>query len=95
VNAGSDQGVVLGILYTLSDASFTDPDNDGPWSYTIEWGDGSTSTGSTSSQGSVTGSHNYLLPGTYQITVTVTDSHGAAGSGSKLLTVGSPPAFLR
>jgi len=87
--------MTLGALYALSDASFSDPDNDGPWSYTIEWGDGSTSTGSKSSQGSVTGSHNYLLPGTYQITVTVTDNHGAAGSDSKLLTVGAPPALPR
>ena len=89
VNAGSDQGVLLGISYALSDASFSDPDNDGPWSYTIEWGDGSTATGSKSSQGSITGVHNYLLPGTYQITVTVTDNHGAAGSDSKLLKVGT------
>jgi hypothetical protein len=89
VNAGSDQGVVLGVSYALSDASFSDPDNDGPWSYTIEWGDGSTATGSKSSQGSLTGAHNYLLPGTYQITVTVTDNHGAAGSDSKLLKVGT------
>ena len=87
--------MTLGVLYALSDASFSDPDNDGPWSYTIEWGDGSTSTGSKSSQGSVTGSHNYLLPGTYQITVTVTDNHGAAGSDSKLLTVGALPALPR
>jgi hypothetical protein len=89
VNAGSDQGVVLGVSYALSDASFSDPDNDGPWSYTIEWGDGSTSTGSKSSQGSLTGTHNYLLPGTYQITVTVTDNDGAAGSDAKLLKVGT------
>ncbi len=95
VNAGSDQVVLLGMPYALSDASFSDPDNDGPWPYTIEWGDGSTSAGSKSNQGSLTGAHNYLLPGTYQITVTVTDNHGAAGSDSKLLTVGSLPAFTR
>jgi len=87
--------VLLGMPYALSDASFSDPDNDGPWPYTIEWGDGSTSAGSKSNQGSLTGAHNYLLPGTYQITVTVTDNHGAAGSDSKLLTVGSLPAFTR
>jgi len=95
VNAGSDQAVLLGVSYALSDASFSDPDNDGPWLYTIEWGDGSTSTGSKSNQGSLTGAHNYLLLGSYQITVTVTDNHGAAGSDSKLLTVGSLPAVPR
>ena len=95
VNAGSDEAVLLGVSYTLSDASFSDPDNDGPWLYTIAWGDGSTSTGSKSSQGSITGAHNYLLPGSYQITVTVTDNHGAGGSDSKLLTVGSLPTLPR
>ena len=85
--------MLVGLLYALPDASFSDPDNDGPWLYTIEWGDGSTSTGSKSSQGSLTGAHNYLLLGSYQITVTVTDNHGAAGSDSKLLTVGPRPAF--
>jgi len=80
-------------MYALSGASFSDPDNDGPWSYTIDWGDGSSSSGSSSSQGSLTGSHNYLLPGPYRVTVTVTDNHGASGSDSKVLTVGSVPAL--
>ena len=95
VNAGADQGVLLGVLYTLPDASFSDPDNDGPWSYTIDWGDGSPSVGSVSSQGSLTGAHNYVLPGPYQITVTVTDNHGATGSDLKVLTVGSVPVLNR
>jgi glucose/arabinose dehydrogenase len=89
VNAGADGTVLVGILYALSDASFSDPDNDGPWSYTISWGDGSSSSGSQSGQGPLTGTHNYLLPGTYTITVSMTDSHGARGSDSKILTVGS------
>ena len=93
VNAGSDETVLLGVMYALSGASFSDPDNDGPWSYTIDWGDGSSSSGSSSSQGSLTGSHNYLLPGPYRVTVTVTDNHGASGSDSKVLTVGSVPAL--
>src|SRR5207249_3990491 len=36
VNAGSDATVLLGLLYT-EQATFSDPDNDGPWSYTISW----------------------------------------------------------
>ena len=91
VNAGSDQAMTLGVSYALSGASFSDPDNDGPWSYTIDWGDGSSSSGNRSSQGSLTGAHNYLVPGTYQITVTVRDSHGATGSDSRILTVGLTP----
>ena len=95
VNAGSDQSVLLGVLYSLPDASFSDPDNDGPWSYTIDWGDASSSSSSRTSQGSLPGTHNYLLPGTYRITVTVTDHHGASGSDLKLLTVGSLPVLNR
>jgi len=85
VNAGSDQTVLLGVLYSLS-ASFSDPDN-GPWSYTINWGDGSSSSGSKSSTGTISASHNYILIGSYTIRVTVTDSRGASGSDTKALTV--------
>src|SRR5437879_2850746 len=95
VNAGSDQSVLLGVLYSLPDASFSDPDNDGPWSYTIDWGDASSSSSSRPSQGSLPGTHNYLLPGTYRITVTVMDHHGASGSDLKILTVGSLPVLNR
>ena len=87
VNAGSDQTVLLGLLYTLS-ASFSDPDN-GPWSYTINWGDGSSSSGTRSSQGTISATHNYLI-GRYTIRVTVTDSRGASGSDTKGLTVVAP-----
>src|SRR5437667_199679 len=85
VNAGSDQTVLLGILYSET-ASFSDPNNDGPWSYTINWGDGSSTSGSTSSQGTISASHSYLL-GSFTIRVTVADSHGASGSDAKVLTV--------
>jgi len=95
VNAGSDHSALLGVAYTLSDASFSDPDNDGPWSYTIDWGDASSSSSSRPSQGSLPGTHNYLLPGTYRITVTVMDHHGASGSDLKILTVGSLPVLNR
>src|SRR5205823_2301627 len=40
VNAGGDQGVLIGALFSLSGASFTDPDHNGPWTVTIDWGDG-------------------------------------------------------
>ncbi len=77
--------ILVGLLYQLS-ASFTDQDGDGPWSYNIDWGNGSESS-STSSQGAINASHTYLLPGSYLIRVTVTDSHGLSGSGEATLTV--------
>ena len=86
VNAGPDQSVLLGLFYSLS-ASFSDPDNDGPWSYTINWGDGSSSSGTRSTQGPFSAGHNYLLPGGYTIRVSVKDSHWATGSDTKVLTV--------
>jgi PKD repeat protein len=86
VNAGADETVLLGVLYTLN-ASFSDPDN-GPWTYTINWGDGSTSSGSKSSAGTITAGHTYLgLLTTRTITVTVTDSKGASGSDQKVITL--------
>jgi len=84
VNAGPDQTVLLGALYTLN-ASFSDPDN-GPWTYTINWGDGSTSSGNRSSAGSFSVAHTYSglsLLGTRTIRVTITDSRGASGSDTK------------
>ena len=78
--------VAVGVLYGLQ-ASFSDPDNDGPWTYTIDWGDGASGGGTASSPGSINATHTYLVPGSYRIGVTVTDSRGAAGSGAATLTV--------
>jgi len=89
VNAGADEKAVNGLFYTLN-ATFGDPDNNGPWSYRIDWGDGSTTTGTASSAGSISAGHNYVspLPSSYTIRVTVTDSRGASGSDTKVFTVG-------
>jgi PKD repeat protein len=87
VNAGPDETALTGLLYTLN-WSFSDPDN-GPWSYTIDWGDGATTTGSASSPGSLSNGHTYVtvLPHNYTVTVTVVDSNGASGSDSKVVSV--------
>jgi len=88
VNAGPNDTAITGLLYSIS-PSFTDANNDGPWSYRIDWGDGSVSTGTLTSQGSWTVGHTYviILPRSFTITVTVTDSHGASGSGTKVVSV--------
>jgi hypothetical protein len=84
VNAGPDERLLLGVLYNLR-WSFSDPDN-GPWQYTINWGDGSSSSGTVSDAGSYTKGHSYLL-GTFTIRVTVTDSKGASSSDTKRVSV--------
>jgi hypothetical protein len=86
VNAGGNQSAVVAVLYQLN-ASFTDQDGDGPWTYAINWGDGTSQTGTLSAQGAIGPTHTYVLTGVYTITVTVTDSHGASGSDSKSLNV--------
>ena len=81
VNAGSGGTILIG-SFTLN-ASFTDQDHDGPWSYSIDWGDGSSpDTGTRTSEGSISKSHSYGLEllGKHDVTVTVTDSHDLSGS---------------
>ena len=60
--------------------TFTDPDN-GPWSYTFQWQDGTT-TGSRSKAGSFSASHTYRTAGVFNVTLTVTDKPGAVGTSN-------------
>ena len=86
VNAGSDVRMLPG-FFTLR-ASFQDPGvTDAPWSYRIDWGDGTSSSGTRSSQSSITSDHLYLLPGTYHVVVSVTDKDGATGSDEVSVTI--------
>jgi hypothetical protein len=90
VGAGGDQTVLVSLLFSLSGASFSDPNHDGPWSVTIDWGDGTSTSFTTSSEGSLDRSHSYpvtLLPHEYRLTVTVVDAHGARSSASKTVHV--------
>jgi len=88
VNAGPDQTAITGLLYSFS-WSFSDANNNGPWSYTVDWGDGSRSTGTVSSQGTYSAGHTYiiLLPRSFTIRVTVTDAAGASASDTKVVNV--------
>src|SRR5439155_205708 len=82
VFTGANQTATTGSPFTLS-ATFSDPGgNDGPWAYSIDWGDGSAATlGSATSQTSpISATHTYAAPGTNTIRVTVTDKDGGAGS---------------
>jgi probable HAF family extracellular repeat protein len=64
-------------------ASFADPDN-GPWSYKLDWGDGSATAGNASNAGTIPGvsPHVYARTGSFKAKLTVTDGKGAAGSST-------------
>ncbi len=89
VIAGPDQNPGVGLLFNLSGASFSDPDHDGPWTVTIDWGDGSQPLTFQASEGPINGSHSYtgVALTEYTLTVTVVDAHGNRNSASKKVTV--------
>jgi len=92
VDAGTDERVGLGELVTLN-TTFTDPGTDAPWSYSVDWGDGSVDGGSTTSQSIPTApSHTYAALGDYVVNVTVTDARGGAGSDHVTAMVRAPSA---
>ena len=73
-------------------ATFSDPGAlDAPWAYTISWGDGKApKTGTKSRQDPISGKHDYKVPGTYVVRVTVTDKDGGIGSDELILTIHKP-----
>lgn len=95
VAAGADAGVFSGEAYDLS-STFSDPGvNDDPWTYTVDWGDGTSDSGSSSDQSAaITGGHTYLVPGDYTVTVTVTDEDGGVGSDELTVTVRAVPVAI-
>ncbi len=60
--------------------TFTDPDN-GPWSYTIIWGNGRT-TGTSATAGAITATRTYTKAGTFNVRLIVTDAMGAADTSN-------------
>src|SRR5213592_3306156 len=95
VSAGPDITTNPGDTVTLS-ASFSDPDpSDGPWGYTINWGDGTSSTGSTASQTApIPATHVYAGAASFRVTVTVTNNGGISGVDTVAVTVVAPPVLV-
>jgi hypothetical protein len=67
---------------------FKDPGvRDAPWAYSVSWGDGSLTTGTTLTQsGVITLSHTYAQVGKFSISMTVTDKDGGTGKSNTVLT---------
>jgi PKD repeat protein len=91
VNVPASLAATAGSPVALA-ATFSDPGTrDSPWSYTINWGDGTAfTTGSVTSQTGITAAHTYAAAGSNTATVTVTDKDGGSGSGQTLVTVAQP-----
>ena len=71
-------------------AAFTDAGTGDTHTAVWDWGDETSTTASVDEaegSGTVTGSHAYVLPGTYTATCTVTDSDGDTVEGTVLVTV--------
>jgi hypothetical protein len=76
-----------GMNLTGSVATFTEPDVSSPGAFTaqIDWGDGTTTSGSIGGQNgsfTVSGNHAYLSPGDFTFTVTVTKTGAPNGTAS-------------
>ena len=92
VNAGSDAWVMPGSTFTMN-GSFTDPGNDGPFAWNVDWGDGSVpSTGSAAAVGAINATHVYATVSRFTATLTVTDVQGASGSDQADVLTNQPSA---
>jgi PKD repeat protein len=81
-NVVIDAPVCTARTCTLSATTSTDPDGDA-FTYLWDFGDGSTSTVATPS-------HLYLADNTYTVTLTLTDTWGAANSTTRQVTIAEP-----
>jgi len=88
VNAGSDASLISGETFNFS-GTFSDPGVvDNPWNWSISWGFGSNTVGSTNSQASpILASVQVCAAGTYNVVLTVTDKDGGVGMDNRTLTV--------
>ena len=86
VNAGGNAVVQQGTLFTRT-CSFTDLPGDGPWTATVNYGDGTGIQPLALNGQSFTLSHIFANAGTFTTTVTVTNRNGVSGSFSYLVTV--------
>jgi PKD repeat protein len=90
VSAPPNQTVhaVSGHWHVEETASLTDPNvpSDGPWTWTVNWGDGHSDSGAAPTQGAFAFAHDYLAPGTYNVGIEVKSASGQVGPGGFSVT---------
>ena len=97
-SAGTSVTAQAGTAFTGTLATFTDADPGGTasdYSATINWGDGSISSGTISSgagEFQVVGTHTYAAGGSYAITVSIADAGGASTIAHGTATVNAAPS---
>lgn len=66
--------------FGLTETMFTDPGTDDTHTALIDWGDGTTSTGTAAAGNIPATGHVYTTPGVYPVTVTLTDDDGGSAT---------------
>jgi PKD repeat protein len=89
VNNVANGSVPLEAPYTLS-PTFSDTTDHSPWSYEVDWGDGTSSTGTKTTTGAINANHTYASQGGYSVRVTVTNERGKSGQASATVSVTDP-----
>jgi hypothetical protein len=89
VDAGPDHDAISGDVVS-KEISFSDAGtSDAPWEYTIDWQDGTIDVGATTDQTlPIVASHQYFLPGEYNVEVCITDKDNGVGCDHQVVTVG-------
>jgi hypothetical protein len=99
VHAGGNVTLDPGDLWTRNGKSFTDSDSTS-WTGKVDYGDGTGNQDLTLYNvvadvgGSFDLSHTWTAPGTYTVTVSITDNGGVLGTGTFMVTVNTPQLLI-
>ena len=92
VTPPADQTATAGVTDSFPLGQFEDPGSPGPWTVTVDWGDGSPpETFTVTAPGDIGNRpHTFADPGLFTVTVTVTNPAGGTGSAAFAVDVAAP-----